>query len=373
MLLGELAGGVQLEGQLNQGSALRIGNDARHSPMPDGLAHVAVADRRLLRIAAHLGLLHHALLHLSGKVGGVELRHQRVDALDQAAGGGLLELLLDRDEHHVAAAQRRADGDVVLDVAGQAIDLVDHDRVDVALLDDARQHGLQLGTVSAAGGLAAVGVLVGQLPALLADVAQAGLPLGRDGEALLGEVALGLLDGRDAQVDQASHRGILRWHGGPSRRPQCGREGKPVGPSRLGGGQQRPRQRPQGPGGGAAGPPVALPPLGGCRQRWGALSAPWLDRSGMVLGLPWACPRRQLTSDTTQSAKKAKTRHRTLEVRQSRRELLADGRTCPEAPAHVCWTYELRHAHVHTEVERREPAISGNRCRCRTSAEKPDW
>ncbi|HEY8755648.1 MAG TPA: hypothetical protein VIN65_04770 [Candidatus Dormibacteraeota bacterium] len=207
MLLSELAGGIQLESELHHWRALRIGNDARHTAMSDRLADVAVADRCLLRIAAHLGLLHHALLHFGGKVGRIELSHQRVNAFNQTTGRGLLQLLADRDKSHIATAQRRANGDMVLDVAGQAVDLVDHDRVDVALFDDAPQHGLQLGAVDAAGGLAAVGVLVDQLPTLLADVAQAGLPLCRDGEALLGQVALGLLGGGDAKVDQASHRG----------------------------------------------------------------------------------------------------------------------------------------------------------------------
>lgn len=72
---------------------------------------------------------------------------------------------------------------MVLHVAGQPVDLVDHHGVDVAVVFDTGEHGLQLRSVGAAGGLAPVGVLVDQLPALVADVAQAGLPLGGDREA----------------------------------------------------------------------------------------------------------------------------------------------------------------------------------------------
>src|SRR5207249_3703354 len=79
-------------------------------------------------------------------------------------------------------------------------------------LDDSSQHGLQLRSVGAAGGLAAVAVLVDQLPALLPEVAQTGLPLGGDRETLTaGEGALSLLGGRDAEVDQAAHRGPPGW------------------------------------------------------------------------------------------------------------------------------------------------------------------
>ncbi len=60
--------------------------------------------------------------------------------------------------------------------------------------------------VGAPGRLAAVGVLVDQVPALVPDVADAGLALGGDGEPLLAVAVLGLLLGRDPQVDHAAHR-----------------------------------------------------------------------------------------------------------------------------------------------------------------------
>lgn len=72
---------------------------------------------------------------------------------------------------------------MVFHVAGEPVDLVEHDRVDVAVLGDAGQHHLELGPVGGPGGLAAIGVLVDQVPALVADVADAGFALGGDGEA----------------------------------------------------------------------------------------------------------------------------------------------------------------------------------------------
>ena len=115
----------------------------------------------------------------------------------------------------LAAAQQGADGDVVLHVAGQPVDLVDHDGVDVAVLGDAGQHLLELRPVGASGRLAAVDVLVDQVPALVPDVADAGLALGGDGEAFLAVAVLGLLAGsrpagrsRNASVASFANRSI---------------------------------------------------------------------------------------------------------------------------------------------------------------------
>ena len=168
-----------------------------HLAPTDRFADVEVAEGRLVRVAAELGLLAHALANLAGQVGRVELGHQRVDAFDQSARGGLVQVLGHRDEGDPAAAQQGADGDVVLHVAGQPVDLVDDDGLDVALLADPGQHGAQLRPVGRPGRLALVHVLVHQLPALVADAAHARLALGGDGEPLLGQVLLGLLLGRD--------------------------------------------------------------------------------------------------------------------------------------------------------------------------------
>jgi hypothetical protein len=104
-----------------------------------------------------------------------------VDALDQAARRGLFEVLGDRHQRHAPTTKQGADGDVVLHVARQAVDLVDHDRVDVCVLGEAGQHLLQLRPVRAPRRLAPIRVLVHQIPALVSDVADAGFALGGDG------------------------------------------------------------------------------------------------------------------------------------------------------------------------------------------------
>ncbi|HVA02158.1 MAG TPA: hypothetical protein VMU64_00305 [Acidimicrobiales bacterium] len=129
-----------------------------------------------------------------------------MDPLDQSSRGALLEVLGHRHERHTPAAEQGTNGDMVLEVARQAIDLVDHHGVDVAVLGDAGQHGLKLAAVGGAGRLAPVGVFVDQFPTLVAHVAGAGLALRRDGEPLFTEPILGLLFGRDAQVDHTTHR-----------------------------------------------------------------------------------------------------------------------------------------------------------------------
>ena len=83
-------------------------------------------------------------------------------------------------------------------MSSEAVDLVDHDGVDVAVLGDARGHLFQLGPVGGAGRLAPVGALVDQIPAMVVDVADAGLALGGDGEALLALAVLGLPARRDS-------------------------------------------------------------------------------------------------------------------------------------------------------------------------------
>ncbi|MBF6556630.1 MAG: hypothetical protein IVW52_10745 [Acidimicrobiales bacterium] len=85
---------------------------------------------------------------------------------------------------------------MVLHVPGQSVDLVDDDRLDVAVLCDPSEHRSKLEPIGRAGGFALVDVLVDQLPALVADPAPAGLALSGDREAIFGQVLLGLILGR---------------------------------------------------------------------------------------------------------------------------------------------------------------------------------
>lgn len=68
-------------------------------------------------------------------------------------------------------AERRTHGEVMGGISGESIQLVDDDDVDVALLEDPRQHGLELRPITRAlGGGVAIHVLVHQRPSLLAEV-----------------------------------------------------------------------------------------------------------------------------------------------------------------------------------------------------------
>ncbi|MDA8315695.1 MAG: hypothetical protein M0010_11055 [Actinomycetota bacterium] len=200
------AGGVQLEGRPDQRGAFGIGDDVGNLATADGLADVQVTQGRLVRVATELGLLAHALSDLVRQVGRVELGHEGVDALDQPSRGGLVEVLGHRHERNAAPAQECPNGDMILHVPCQPVDLVDDDRLDVALLADPRQHRSQLRPVGRPRRLALADVLVEELPALVADAPDARFALGGDGEAVLGEVLLGLFLGRDPQVDHTAHR-----------------------------------------------------------------------------------------------------------------------------------------------------------------------
>ena len=135
-----LARRVQLEGGLHERGALGVDHDVGDLAAADRFADVQVAEGRLVRVATQLGFLTHALSHLVRQVGRVELGHEGVDAFDKTARGGLVEVLGYRHERYAAAAQQRPDGDVVLHVPCQPVDLVDDDGLDVDLLADPCQH-----------------------------------------------------------------------------------------------------------------------------------------------------------------------------------------------------------------------------------------
>jgi len=198
-------GGVEAEGLPDEECPLRIQYDLGDVLAGDLFPHVHVADGRLGRPAAHLGLLGHALSDLTGQVGRVELGHERVDALHEPSRGCLLDVLGHRDQLHPCVAKRRPDGHVVLHGPGQAIDLVDDDHPDTSI-GHSTEHGLQHGAVGGAGGLASVGELPVEVPPALGEVAKAGLPLGRDRVPLAGLVLGGLLLGGDPEVDHRVHR-----------------------------------------------------------------------------------------------------------------------------------------------------------------------
>jgi hypothetical protein len=111
--------------------------------------------------------------------------------------GGGVEVLGDRDESHAVLFKDLDQLGEVHQGAGQAVDLVDHDAVDLAGLD-VGQQALQGGPLQGTAGEAAVVVTVGHqdraLAALAGHVGLAGVPLGVEGverhiEALVGRLA----------------------------------------------------------------------------------------------------------------------------------------------------------------------------------------
>jgi hypothetical protein len=144
-LQGPVPGGVQLEGGQDVVGAVGVGLDAGDQPPAEGFAEVAVAEGGLVGPAALFGLLGHALADLGGQIRRVELGHEGVDALGEAALGAVVQRLDHADQLDPEAAEQGPDGDVVFEVAGEPVDLVDHYYLDVALLLDAGQHGLEGG------------------------------------------------------------------------------------------------------------------------------------------------------------------------------------------------------------------------------------
>jgi len=141
-----------------------------------------------------------------------------VDALGQAALGAVIEWLDHADQLDPETPKQGPDGDVVLEVAGEPVYLVDHHHLDVALLLDAGQHGLEGGPVGGAGALAPLEVLPNNADPMLGRIAGAGLALGRQRQAVLVKAYVDLTAGRDPQVVQPlSHPSSLfrsGWPGG---------------------------------------------------------------------------------------------------------------------------------------------------------------
>ena len=166
--------------------------------------HISVANWRLVRRPTSFGLLLHALLGFGGEVGAVELRDGGHDAVEQFAAGGFVDVLRGGDDLSARRPDVHHDGDVVFAGAGQAVDLVDDDPVDVPCQPEALQHGLELRSGGGAGAFAAVDVFVDDGGAEGFGLAPAGLSLGRDGEAFTADVGLGLFGGGDPEVDDGS-------------------------------------------------------------------------------------------------------------------------------------------------------------------------
>jgi hypothetical protein len=93
-----LAGRVELECELDELGAFGVDRDGADFAAVDPLARVEVADRRLERGAAFLGLLGGALHDLGCEVAAVELRDARHDPVQEQAGRGFVDVLGGGDE-----------------------------------------------------------------------------------------------------------------------------------------------------------------------------------------------------------------------------------------------------------------------------------
>jgi hypothetical protein len=97
--------------------------------------------------------------------------------VQQLAGRRVIDVLFDRDQLGARHPQLEHEVGVVAAVAGETVELIYDHIMDVALLADALQHGLQARPVGGLGAFAAVEVFLHDLGAELLSLAVAGLAL----------------------------------------------------------------------------------------------------------------------------------------------------------------------------------------------------
>lgn len=276
LLDGVGAAGIQLERGGDVGGAFGVGFDVGDLPAADGDPDVAVPEGGAGGPSALFGFLSHAVADVGREVVGVELGQQRVQPFGELAFRGGFEPFHDAFQLDAEAAELGADGDVVVEVSGEPVELVDHDHVGVALLADALEHGLELGPVVGAGAFALFDVPVDDEDVVGVGVGEDAFFLVGQRQAVLGEALAGLPFGRHSQMGAAPSKesaGLATWRSG-------GIGGDPPGGCRLTGnsalGAGRWRQRPRPPHGRAERPRANR----SCRQRSGCqLASPPVGRA----------------------------------------------------------------------------------------------
>lgn len=128
--------------------ALGVGLDGLELVALDDRAYVEASERRRPGRATLLRLLMQPLLGLGREVGRVELGVGGEDRLHVLAERGVVDLLDHRDEFGTCGLDRECDLDVVGEVPGQPVDLVDDHVVEIALSPEPREERLQLGPES---------------------------------------------------------------------------------------------------------------------------------------------------------------------------------------------------------------------------------
>lgn len=200
---GPPAGGHLAEGSGDEGAVVRMHLD----PGRASIVLVGVAERSLLGPTALLDALLHTLLDLDGEIlrvpGGDDLHHPTSDV---ARGSGGVSRLTDALDDDAKVFKLLLVDDEVVVVAGEAVELVDEDDVEL-LRPGFGDHLLELGALVGASALAGIDELPDYLPALASSMVATALQL--EG---YGEVSLRLLVGADPGIDaapQLSRRGLL--------------------------------------------------------------------------------------------------------------------------------------------------------------------
>ena len=101
---------------------------------------VEVAEWGAANGAAGAGFLTEAFDDFAGEVAGVELGDGAHDAVEEDAAGGLVDVLGGGDQAGAGLVEDAIDVDVVGAVAGEAIEFVDNDVVDVAGVLEVVEH-----------------------------------------------------------------------------------------------------------------------------------------------------------------------------------------------------------------------------------------
>ncbi|MBE5471712.1 hypothetical protein E3G67_003663 [Mycobacteroides abscessus] len=126
-------GGVGVEGPADMIGAVGIDGDLPGFAAVDGGANVEVADGGSSNGASAADFLFHAFENFLGEVGAVEVGDRGEDAVDKLALWRFVDVLGDGDKLGAGLADRKIDGDVISAIAGEAIDLVNDDEVDVVV------------------------------------------------------------------------------------------------------------------------------------------------------------------------------------------------------------------------------------------------
>jgi hypothetical protein len=117
--------------------------DRLHLTALDALSRVEIADRRVTRRTAAPGLFMQALFRLVAEVLRIELGDRSHDPVDERPGRSVVDRLRGGHEYGTGFMDGQPDGHVVCAVAGQTIDLVDDDVIDIALIRQPLQESLQ--------------------------------------------------------------------------------------------------------------------------------------------------------------------------------------------------------------------------------------